>query len=118
MPQTLLTPLRSERADAAIVFVHGFGGNPSTTWGRFPDWLVAETRLHGWDLYSLGYTTRLVPDLVGIWSADAPLSNLALLLSTTCANSALSRYKSLCLVAHSMGGLITQRALVDQRELT
>ena len=27
---------RTKKANAAIVFVHGFGGNANSTWGRFP----------------------------------------------------------------------------------
>lgn len=52
-------------------------------------------------------------DLVGLWSADPPLISLADLLRTAAANSPLDRYRSLAFVAHSMGGLIVQRALVD-----
>lgn len=118
MSQTLLSPLRVHAgAEAAIVFIHGFGGNPQKTWGLFPDWLAADSRLSGWDTYSVGYTTRLVPDIVGIWSADAPLSSLSLLLKTALTEQPLGKYRSLCLIAHSMGGLITQRALLDHSDL-
>jgi hypothetical protein len=35
-----------------------------------------------WTYSELLYTTRLVPDIVGLWSADAPLDRLAELLFT------------------------------------
>ena len=33
---------RARKAQAAIVFVHGFGGNANSTWGRFPEFLMVE----------------------------------------------------------------------------
>ena len=33
---------RDEGEEAAIVFVHGFGGKAEGTWGEFPD-LIAKT---------------------------------------------------------------------------
>jgi hypothetical protein len=113
----LLSPLRANGNDVALVFLHGFGGDPAGTWGHFPDLLKAEPRLADWDLFSLGYTTRLVPDISGIWSANAPLDRLALLFHSTADQGLLRSYKSIAIVAHSMGGLIAQRALVDHEDL-
>lgn len=113
----LLTPLRANQGDAAVVFVHGFGGNPQATWQKFPDLLAADERLKNWDLYSLGYQTKLVPDIVGIWSANAPLETLALLLYSSTSLVPLKNYRSLALIAHSMGGLVTQRAIIDHPDL-
>src|SRR5436190_10988178 len=109
----LLTPIRNQAAEAAILFVHGFGGNPAETWGQFPDFLKDERGLSDWDMFSVGYTTRLVPDIVGIWKANAPIDRLAELLYTLTSYEPISKYKSLVFVSHSMGGLVTQRALVD-----
>src|SRR5207249_2632860 len=66
----------------------------------------------GWDIVSLGYSTALRPDLVGIWSADAPIAKLADLFRTT-VNFGLQKYQTIAILAHSMGGLVVQRALVD-----
>ena len=113
MSVPVLTSIKSNRSETAIVFVHGFGGDPEKTWGKFPEFLSADRQLSGWDVFTVGYTTRLVPDIVGIWSADAPLDRLALLLASALMESTLAEYRSLVLIAHSMGGLIAQRALVD-----
>jgi pimeloyl-ACP methyl ester carboxylesterase len=115
-PAPLLTSLRVQESEAAIVFIHGFYGDPAVTWGQFPKLITMDSRLRDWDVLSIGYSTRLVPDLVGVWRADAPLERLSLLLHTAAEYAGLARYKSLVLVAHSMGGLITQRALVDHPE--
>ena len=109
---------REENNEAAIIFVHGFGGNAEETWGRFPE-LVRKSRAMGkWDIYSLGYATKLSFDLVGIWEADPDIPKLARYLHTACTTPPLDRYKSLALIAHSMGGLVVQRALIDFDDLT
>jgi pimeloyl-ACP methyl ester carboxylesterase len=108
---------RVKRKDTAIVLLHGFTGTNTGTWGEFPGFLLQQTALNSWDLLSLGYTTRFAPDLSGIWSADAPIDKLATLFRTT-VSFGLSAYKSLAILAHSMGGLVLQRALVDDPALT
>jgi hypothetical protein len=116
-PATLINPIRARSNKVALIFVHGFSGDPAKTWGDFPKWIAAENRLADWDIFSIGYTTRLVPDIVGVWSADAPLDRLALMLYTATTLPALSRYRGLALVAHSMGGLLVQQALIDNDDL-
>ena len=70
-----------------------------------------------WDIYTLGYATTFHPDLLGVWSSDPDLPILATMLRTQASIDPLRRYKSLAVVAHSMGGLVVQRALVDDPEL-
>ncbi len=111
---TLVTH-RSAHKETAIVFIHGFSGDAQKTWGSFPGLLAQDQRIEDWDIFSLGYATSLAPDLTGFWSADPPLVSLADLLRTTITLSPLDKYTSLALVAHSMGGLIAQRALLDDK---
>lgn len=109
---------RNSGKEAAIVFIHGFSGDPQKTWGSFPGLLIADERIAAWDIFSLGYATSIAPDLRGIWSADPPLVSLADLLRTAAGLPPLNAYKGLALIAHSMGGLIVQRALVDNQDFT
>lgn len=104
-----------ERAEAraAIIFIHGFYWDLERTWGVFPRYLVEDSRLDAWDVFSIGYDTSLLPD-IGLWSASPPLDRLAQLLRTN-ASERYGRYQTLAFVAHSMGGLVLQRALVDDR---
>ena len=61
---------------------------------------------------------RLVPDIVGLWRADAALEDLARLFATTLESAAdLAAGESLVFLAHSMGGLVLQRALLNQPSL-
>jgi pimeloyl-ACP methyl ester carboxylesterase len=99
--------------DAAIVFVHGFTGSGPGTWADLAPRLMNEPGLASWDGWTLTYGTSWMPDICGIWTADADLPILAARLATDLTKGALARYKALVLVAHSMGGLIVQKALVD-----
>ena len=104
--------LRNQGGVAAIIFIHGFTGDRTTTWGPLPEFIRSDPALCKWDIYSVGYSSRLSPDIVGVWSADAPIERLAGLFRTTM-RFGISQYGALALVAHSMGGLVVQRALLD-----
>ena len=110
--QGTLNAIRSQPdCERAIVFLHGFSGDRDDTWDRLPGLLG--TVVADWDIYTLGYATTFLPDLLGVWSADPDLPILATMLTTQTSIDPLRRYRSLALVAHSMGGLVVQRALVD-----
>ena len=114
--QETLNAIRSRSdCDRAVVFLHGFSGDRDDTWDRLPGLLG--TVVADWDIYTLGYATTLRPDWLGFWSADPDLPILATWLTTEASIDPLRRYRSLALVAHSMGGLIVQRALVDSPDL-
>ena len=113
-PEQYLTRVNAGGGRTAIVFLHGFQGDAAATWGNFPAYLGQKKELGGWDVYTMGYDTALYPDLLrGIWSADAGLETLAGLLHTTLTAGKLAAYEAVALIAHSMGGLIAQRALLD-----
>ena len=65
----------------------------------------------------MGYSSTFRPDIMGVWSADPDLPILATFLKTQASIDPLRRYRSLAVVAHSMGGLVVQRALVDDPRL-
>ena len=101
---------------AAIVFIHGFSGDRKGTWGSIPEFLRENLRLDGWDMFGFGYESQKRIDLLGIWSADASIEEIATKLKST-PELAKENYKALAFVAHSMGGLVIQRTLVVSPEL-
>ena len=101
--------------ERAVVFLHGFAGDRDDTWDRLPG--LVGTVVADWDIYTLGYATTFRPDFLGVWSADPDIPILATMLKTRASIDPLGRYRSLAVVAHSMGGLVVQRALVDYPEL-
>ncbi len=110
-PSNLNSIRNSPGCDRAVVFLHGFSGDRDDTWDRLP--YQFGTVVPDWDIYTLGYATTLLPDILGVWSADPDLPILATMLATQARIDPLRRYGSLAVVAHSMGGLVVQRALVD-----
>lgn len=113
MSHTLTSHCENESNRAAIIFIHGYGGNATKTWGQFPEFVCDESVLDGWDVFSFGYSTHLVPDLFrGLWAADPDLEALAKKLKTELEVDPLGRYERFVLVAHSMGGLVSQWALL------
>lgn len=117
MPEHELVTHRNKRADAAIVLIHGFGGDATVTWGKFPELLAADPSLRGWDVFSIGYSTCLTLDVQGIWAADPEIITLGGLLDSAAVAPPLDHYRSLAFVAHSMGGLLLQQALVTTPDL-
>ena len=110
-PATLNTIRDLPDYERAVVFLHGFSGNRDDTWDRLPG--LFGTVVADWNIYTLGYATTFRPDFLGVWSADPDLPILATMLKTQASLDPLRRYRSLAVVAHSMGGLVVQRALVD-----
>lgn len=118
MPQKCyLNPVRSKGGKRALVFVHGFTGDQDDTWGSFPMLMGSELTGGDWDIYTLGYDSSFLPDLGGIWSADPDLPIIAKQYLTELGMMPLSAYSELVLVAHSMGGLVAQYALVKSAPL-
>lgn len=108
---------RNEGQDVAIVLVHGFTGDTRATWAGFVNLLLAETKIKAWDLFGLGYPSSLRIDVPNLWAADPDIKKLALGLKTTLSLSPFSEYQRIALAAHSMGGLVVQRAVLDDDKL-
>lgn len=103
---------------AVVIFVHGFGGDAGETWGLFPSLICSEPRVSSWDVYSIGYPSSLRIDVPNIWSADPELKMLAIELRTVLSLPPFTSYRVIAIVAHSMGGLVVQRAVLDEPQLT
>lgn len=110
--------IRSTNNRQALIFIHGFSGDAYLTFGMLPAFLAGDPALAAWDIHCVGYPTGLAPDIAGVWAADPDLSSLAGYLSTLLEEGNYRHYDSLALVAHSMGGLIVQRALIDGKFLS
>jgi len=80
--------------------------------------VCGESALDGWDVATMGYSTSLAPGLLeGLWIGGPSLTTLAGLLTELGKSGDLRDYQGLALVAHSMGGLVVQRALLDSPNL-
>ena len=99
----------------AIIFVHGFSGDLRRTWGNIPTLLESSGKLPGWDLFGFGYPSSKWIDLLGLWSADPDLERISDRLFTKLEPMIPTR--RFAFVAHSMGGLVVQRALISRPKL-
>jgi pimeloyl-ACP methyl ester carboxylesterase len=96
-----------------VLFVHGLGGEPQTTWGAFPALLSSDPDFRQTDLGYFSYPTPLfrLP-----FSRITPrVQTLAGALQTLIENRYFS-YDQISLVCHSLGGLIGKQYLLDQVE--
>lgn len=103
---------RQDGKRSAIIFIHGFTGKAVATWNMFIDTLLTDGRLSEWDVYSIGYSSRFTVDLP-IWEADPQLNVCAIGFRTKLTHPPLDTYDAVAIVAHSMGGLVVQRVLLD-----
>src|ERR1700739_3295064 len=94
-----ITTIRNDKKDRAVVFLHGFTGTRDDTWDPFP--ALLGTAIENWDIFTVGYGTTMLPDGVGILSADPDLPNLSTMLCTQLQVPPFQNYKSLALVGHS-----------------
>lgn len=106
---------KGERNRDAIVLVHGFTGDGLRTWADLSGQIAERKELAPWDCWTMTYGSSWLPDITGIWAADADLSILALHLRAHVKLGELARYQSLVLIAHSMGGLVVQKAVIDDQ---
>ena len=99
-----------------ILFVHGFGGDSENTFGKIPAYVNEEPRLNGWDMVSIGYSSNAWFSIgIGIWAAIPDLSKLANFINTTIEHQ-YQDYERIAIIAHSMGGLVVQKAIVEMKE--
>lgn len=109
---------RESKSRTAVIFVHGFTGDGQSTWSELGPRIMDDPLMESWDAWLITYASSFMPDLlVGLWSADADLDQIALMLCTAITKTELSQYESIVLVAHSMGGLVVQRALLNDEDI-
>lgn len=109
----------------AILFIHGFSGDAIKTWTDFHELLPASTKCAGRDIFFYGYD-----GLRAEMNASAAIfrnflnrvfENTDALLANNLPPSAQREgdfvYDELLIVAHSLGAVISRRALLDATQL-
>ena len=101
-----------EENDSVVLFLHGFTGNPIETFENIPELLLSEEEMDGYDVISVAYDSNLIPDFAaGFWAADPDINNVSEYFKTIL-ETRFVNYKRICIVAHSMGGLVAQKTIL------
>src|SRR5450432_1777124 len=104
---------KKEGYNNVLLFVHGFSGSASETFGCTPDMLIKNQAFDGWDVFSIGYSSDIFPSIgKGLWSVNPDITKIALYLKTLLENQ-FSDYNRIAFTGHSMGGLAVQRVILD-----
>ncbi|MCK1424816.1 MULTISPECIES: alpha/beta fold hydrolase [unclassified Bradyrhizobium] len=121
LPQKSQSPTRVEHrvgsGEAAVILLHGFSGDTRATWSGLLDYLLNEPSVATWDVIGLGFPSSLRIDVPNVWTADPDLSIVARSFNTALSLPPLRDYQAIAIVAHSMGGLVAQRAILDSPAL-
>jgi pimeloyl-ACP methyl ester carboxylesterase len=91
-----------------ILFLHGWRGDREETWKRFPDLVCGDYDFRDTDVLSIGYPTYLIGSNLtmrqfGGWLADKLAANN------------MQRYQKIVVIAHSIGGLLARRIVLEQK---
>lgn len=98
----------------AIIFVHGFKGGMLETWGETLEFLRRDPAFDKWDFYAMGYNTNILPNLLkGLWIAAPEIKIIGKSLKGEIDALLAEGYKTISICAHSMGGLVTQSAILQ-----
>ncbi len=103
----------SPNANNAIIFVHGFSGEAWKTFGKIPDFLAEDARMEGWDMFPFGFSENVDPKLgkevfASISDIDRVSENLSAAIKYK-----FGKYKRIAIIAHSLGGLVVQRSILN-----
>ncbi len=111
----LVTKFReSENANSVILFVHGFSGDAENTFSQAPKLLINNKGgLDGWDMFPLGYSSNVVPEMgKSVWACAKDIERNSDFLLTSIKNK-FSKYKRIAIVAHDLGGIVVQQAILQ-----
>lgn len=98
-----------------LLLVHGYSGSAKDTFQGLPELLMKESSFNGWHIYSVGYSTDIMPSIgIGIWAAIPNIGKVSHYFNTTL-QYVFGEYQRVAIVAHSMGGLVVQKAILEMK---
>ena len=104
---------KSDSANNAIIFVHGFSGEAHESFGEMPDLLMREKQLDGWDMYPFGFHANINPEHgKEVWATVNDIKRISNNLSSAIKYK-FHQYDRIAIVAHSLGGLVAQSAVLE-----
>jgi len=110
--EVVTTFRETPKATNLLLFVHGFSGEAADTFGQIPEFLAKDSKMDGWDMKPLGYSQHVNPELgKDIWAGIDDIEKITDYLTTSITYK-FDKYDRVAVVAHSLGGLIAQKAIL------
>lgn len=107
---------QDKKSNNLLLFIHGFSGEAADTFGIIPELLMKDERMDGWDMKPLGYSQHVHPEFgKDIWGGTKDIDEIAKYLAKSFKYK-FDKYDRLAIVAHSLGGLIAQKAILSLDE--
>ncbi len=95
-----------------ILFIHGLGGNPLKTWGKFPELLKSDMEIyHDFDIEHFSFPTSIFRFPFG--QILPKIQDLAEGLRSEI-NIKYSSYDEIVIVCHSLGGLVGKKYILEE----
>lgn len=105
-----------DQGNNLLLFVHGLSGESKDTFGNIPTMLQSDSNFDGWAMKPLGYLPVAQPKLgKDIWGAILDIDKIAGFLKTSIKYK-FKNYDRIAIVAHSLGGLVAQKAILGLDE--
>ncbi|WGF92008.1 caspase family protein [Aequorivita marisscotiae] len=102
----------TKNGNSAILFIHGFSGDAENTFSEAPMLLMNNKAFDGWDMFPLGYSSNIVPEMgKNIWACASDIKHNSDYLCSSIKNK-FSKYKRIAIIAHDLGGIVAQQALI------
>ncbi|MBT8376586.1 MAG: caspase family protein [Bacteroidia bacterium] len=99
-----------------LLFVHGLSGESKGTFGNIPNLLKSDSTFDGWAMKPLGYAPIVQPKLgKDIWGAIRDIDKISGYLKTSLTYK-FKDYDRIAIVAHSLGGIVAQKAILSLDE--
>ncbi|SFS33816.1 caspase family protein [Lutibacter maritimus] len=106
----------TESSNNLLLFVHGFSGEAADTFGIIPELLMKDERMNGWDMKPMGYSPNVDPEFgKDIWGGIKDIDKISKYLAKSFRYK-FDKYDRIAIVAHSLGGLIAQKAIINSNE--
>jgi pimeloyl-ACP methyl ester carboxylesterase len=100
-------------ANNLILFINGFTGEGSDSFGKLPELLMQSDALKGWDMKPFGYSKFIQPEFgKHVWGGIKDIDRICDYLCTSIKYK-FEKYGRVALVCHGLGGLVAQRALLN-----
>lgn len=103
---------KTKDANNLLIFLHGFSGEASATFGSIPSLMSAEESMQGWDIVPFGFSENVNPIFgKNIWASIEDINRIADYLATSIKYK-FDKYARIAIVSHSLGGIVAQQTIL------